>query len=221
MRKVSFCDGEIYHIYNRGVEKRDIFADQADLKRFIESVNLFNDIELAGSFYEQSLLTKQNKIRKPEKLVEIICFALNPNHFHFLLKQTKEKGIEKFMHRLGVGYSLYFNKKHKRSGHLFQGVFKSKHVDSNEYLLDLSAYVNLNDKIHHLNNEISQLSLTSWSQFAELKARKSPIKVCGEIIMEQFKNSKEYEKFAEDKLPDFWENKNFRKELEILEAEEK
>ncbi|MCX6712475.1 MAG: transposase [Candidatus Vogelbacteria bacterium] len=219
MRKVSFCDGEIYHIYNRGVEKRNIFTDQADLKRFIDSVNLFNDIELAGSFYEQSLLTKRGKIKKPEKLVEIICFALNPNHFHFLLKQTKEKGIEKFMHRLGVGYSLYFNKRHKRSGHLFQGVFKSKHVDSNEYLLDLSVYVNLNDKIHRLDSEISQLSLTSWLQFIEIKAKKQPIKICNEIIIEQFKNTKEYKEFAEDKLPDFWENKDLKKELEILEAE--
>jgi len=61
MRKVSFCNGEIYHIYNRGVEKRNIFTDKTDLKRFIDSVNLFNSVELTGSFYEQSLLVKQGK----------------------------------------------------------------------------------------------------------------------------------------------------------------
>ena len=97
MRKISFANGEIYHLYNRGVEKRNIFSDKIDLKRFVDSVNLFNDTRPAGSLYEQSLLVKKGKNKKPKKLVKIICFAFNPNHYHLLVEQVEEKGIEKFI----------------------------------------------------------------------------------------------------------------------------
>ena len=216
MRKVSFANGEIYHIYNRGVEKRNIFLDWADLKRFVDSVNLFNDISPSGSFYEQGLLMKKGKIKKPERLVKIICFALNPNHYHLLIEQVEEKGIEKFMQKLGTGYTMFFNKKHKRSGCLFQGLFKSKHVDSNEYLLRLSAYVNLNDQIHKINNNFSIKSLTSWSSFISEKGKDyyCPVEIFQDIILDQFKNRKEYKDFALEALNDIKENKLLQKEAE-------
>lgn len=110
MRRISFANGQIYHLYNRGVEKRNIFLDKIDLKRFVDSVELFNDIEPAGSFYERGLLIKKGKNKKPKKLVKIICFAFNPNHYHLLVEQMVEKGIEKFMQKLGTGYTMFFNK---------------------------------------------------------------------------------------------------------------
>ena len=67
-------------------------------------------------------------------LVQIICYCLNPNHYHLLLKEIKDGGISEFMKRVGGGYTWYFNNKHKRSGTLFQGRFKSVHIKSNEQL---------------------------------------------------------------------------------------
>ncbi|MFA5000866.1 MAG: transposase [Candidatus Paceibacterota bacterium] len=218
MRRVNFANGEIYHLYNRGVDKRNIFTDQADLNRFVESVNLFNDVRPAGSFYEQSLLTKKGKIKKSEKekLVKIICFAFNPNHYHLLVEQIEERGIEKFMQKLGTGYTMFFNKKYKRSGCLFQGLFKSKHVDSNEYLLRLSAYINLNDKIHKINDNLPTRSLTSWGPFVSGKEKSNycPVKISQEVILGQFKNKKEYKEFALEALADIKENKLLKKEAE-------
>ncbi len=79
----------------------------------------------------------------------MIAYCLNPNYFHFILEEILEKGIEKFMQKLGGGYPRYFNEKHHRTGALFQGKFKSVHIDSDEYLLHVSAYVNnLNICIH-------------------------------------------------------------------------
>ena len=135
--------GEIYHILNRGVDKRNIFTNQEEIGRFFECMLTFNSIELAGSLYEQSFVKEKTK-NKP--LVKFIAYCLLPNHFHFILEQIEKDGISKFMKRLLGGYSWYFNKKHKRSGSLFQGPFKAKHIDSNKYLLHASAYVNLNDK---------------------------------------------------------------------------
>ena len=148
MRKTPFSDGEIYHVYNRGTDKRSIFSDRADVDRFFTSMKEFNTLDPIGSLYELSFEERKLGGSTSKPLVNFICYCLNPNHYHFLLEQVVEKGIEKFMQRLGTGYTLYFNTRHKRSGALFQGRFKSKHVESNDYLLRLSSYINLNSHVH-------------------------------------------------------------------------
>jgi putative transposase len=155
-------------VFNRGVDKRKIFLDQQDLERFFQSMKEFNTLEPIGSIYENSF-RKNSKLGDPiskfPKLVDFICYCLNPNHYHFILKQNIDNGIEKFMHRLGIGYTMFFNKENERSGALFQGRYKAIHIDSNEYLLHLSAYVNLNERIHELGDSISK---SSWKQMKKL-----------------------------------------------------
>src|SRR3989344_4775774 len=125
MRKVPFVNGEFYHVYNRGVDKRDIFSDQYDLDRFFQSMNEFNVVEPIGSIYENSFIRNSLGGLTPKlKLVNVIAFCLNQNHYHFLLEQVIDKGIEKFMHKLSTGYTCYFNERNKRSGSLFQGNYK-------------------------------------------------------------------------------------------------
>ena len=150
-RKIPFENNEFYHIYNRGVDKRNIFMDKKDISRFFDGLNEFNNEFPIGSLYENSFQRKNSQLGSKAskfKLVDIVMYCINPNHFHLVLKQNMEKGIEKFMQKLGTGYTKYFNNKNSRSGSLFQDKFKSKHIDNNEYLLYLSAYVNLNDKVH-------------------------------------------------------------------------
>ncbi len=203
IRKVSFVSGEIYHIYNRGVDKRNIFSHQIDLLRFFQSMQEFNSIDPIGSIFENSFRKgKELGSRTSKPLVNFIAYCLNQNHYHFILEQVAEKGIEKFMQKLGTGYSKYFNNKYKRSGVLFQGKFKSKHVDSNEYLLHLSVYVNLNNHPDLLGSKASKLEFnkSSWHEYdGTLKTGG----VCKkDIILEQFKNVKEYETFALSSLED-------------------
>src|SRR3989338_3002128 len=127
-RKVNFVKGEYYHIYNRGVDKRDIFTDKNDLQRFLQSMKEFNVKNPIGSLYENQFV--KDKLGSPSpKLVRFVAFCLNPNHYHFILTPLVEKGIEKFMQRLGGGYTLYFNEKYELSGSLFQGRFKSSHIN--------------------------------------------------------------------------------------------
>lgn len=215
--------GEIYHIYNRGVEKRDIFSDSEDLGRFFQSMSEFNVIEPIGSLYENSFRKKllRNETPKSSKseigpLVEFICYCLNPNHYHFLLKQLVDGGISQFMKRLGGGHTLYFNSKYDRSGVLFQGVFKSVSVDSNEQLLQLSSYINLNDKVHQLGNETpkSDLVLSSWVEYITERGEGDFCKK--DIILDQFGSVAEYEKFAEEAIKTSIERKKSEKELEKL-----
>lgn len=209
-RKVSFAEGELYHAYNRGVEKRPIILDQDDLSRLKESLVKFNRIEPIGSIYEYSF-KKSEGVSSP--LVQIVCYAINDNHFHLLIKQTAERGVEKFMHRLGTGFSMYFNRKYQRSGSLFQGKFQAIHVDTNEYLLRLSVYINLNYRAHQLGGKASKLVATSWLEYMQPANSKEAISK-PEIILSQFNNPVEYRKFAEEALQDILVNKELLQELE-------
>ncbi|MEK7062703.1 MAG: transposase [Patescibacteria group bacterium] len=210
MRGVEFINNEYYHIYNRGVDKRTIFADKSDLDRFYQSMDEFNTEEPIGSIYANSF--RKNPLRslapkKQKKIVDFICYCLNPNHYHFILSPLVDKGIEKFMHKIGGGYTNYFNEKHKRTGSLFQGTFKAIHIDSNEYLLHLSAYINLNNKAHSLGSEAPK---SSWKEYIT----DSKENFCNKkIILGQFKNSSEYKKFAEDSLVDIKQRKDMEKLL--------
>jgi len=220
MRKTQFAEGEFYHIFNRGVDKRIVFNNQRDLNRFFQSMVLFNTEEPIGSIYEHTYIkntfgSSTSKKIKGRRLVNIVCYCLNPNHYHFILQPSIEKGIEKFMHRLSTGYTKYFNAKYKRSGVLFQGRYKSIHIDSNEQLLHTSVYVNLNFKGHCFGSSTSKteekMYLSSWDEYNG----KSKFNFCKkDDILGQFKNRKEYKRFAEQALPGILERKETLKEME-------
>lgn len=200
MRKTEFANGESYHIFNRGVDKRDVFLDDIDYHRFIISVALLND-EQEGLMEQWRNLKKDDSnvqfsdfrrlnLRKP--LVEVVAYCFNVNHYHFILRQLEDDGIKKFMHRLGTAYTMFFNKKYKRSGSLFQGRFKAIHIDSNEHLLYLSDYVNQNHFIHGLGGEDWK-----YSSLAEYKnLHNGNVYICNtKSVLDQFKNIDEYSEF--------------------------
>ena len=217
MRKVPFVNGEFYHVYNRGVDKRDIFSNQYDLDRFFQSMNEFNVIEPIGSIYENSFRDqlRGEASKSVANLVNFICYCLNPNHYHFILEQVSDKGIEKFMHKLSTGYTRYFNDKNKRSGSLFQGVFKARHIDSNEYLLHLSAYVNLNDTCHQLGNLVPKLVKSSWGEYIGNNSMQDFCKK--DMILGQFNDDiMAYKIFAEETAEGMMERRREDKKLDGL-----
>lgn len=212
-RKVIFTNGECYHVCNRGVDKREVFGNQRDYERFLLSMDLLND-EKEGLMGQLKDIRKTNpgitiesfsktSLWKRDPLVEIIAYCLNPNHYHFILRQLQDRGIENFMHRIGISHTKYFNKKNDRSGALFQGVFKAIHIDSNEYLLYLSAYVNKNNYIHGYNNEN-----ISWqySSLPDYLGDRDDAFVKKDIILGQFKDAKEYKNFV-DANAEYMKNK--------------
>ncbi len=147
-RKDNFVVGEYYHIYNRGIDKRVIFKSQFDYERFIMLLKVANSLE---SFRLDHLINHQHKdineilsMNTGEKLISIGAWCLMENHFHILLKEEIEGGISKFMKKLGTGYSMYFNIKYNRTGSLFGGPFKSKHISQDIYLKHLFGYIHLN-----------------------------------------------------------------------------
>jgi len=150
-RKDPFITGEYYHIYNRGVDKRNIFKLKRDYERFVMLLYVCNSSN-EHPFRLDDFLNKQHKtfdeiivLDRDKPLVSIGAWCLMTNHFHLLIRQEVDGGVTKFMRKVGVGYSMFFNIKYQRQGALFGGPFKSKLIGVNDnYLNYIFAYIHLN-----------------------------------------------------------------------------
>lgn len=141
-RNFQFSVGEFYHIYNRGNDKRNIFLDDADRRRFVKLLFLCNGTNPV--IFKTIPATHLFLFKRGLQCVDIGAYCLMPNHFHLLVKEKMENGISNFMKKLSTAYSMYFNLKNRRTGKLFEGVFKAKHIRDDEHLKYLHAYIHLN-----------------------------------------------------------------------------
>ncbi len=217
MRKIKFIEGEYYHIYNRGVDKRSIFQDKEDALRFLQSMQEFNSTDSAGGIYLKTHGKASFGSLAP-KLVKFIVYCLNQNHYHFIMTPMVENGIQRFMHKLSTGYTNFFNEKHQRSGSLFQGPYKAVHIETNEQLLHGSVHVNLNDHVHEGLNE-KWLSELPFSSFAEYQGLRKDGICDTSIILDQYTDSLEYSKNAASVLVDIINRKKQEKMLKKMMIE--
>ncbi|MBU4353669.1 transposase [Candidatus Parcubacteria bacterium] len=216
MRIFAPTNGEIYHIFNRGTEKRKIFTCKKDYERFIVNLILFNTARqnTVKNISRYNIERACQKIPE-DALVKIHAFSLLPNHFHVMLEQVAENGIPRFLHRIGMSYSLYFNKLYSRSGNLFQGAYKIKHLDNDAYLLYLPLYIHLNaldllesernwkeKGIKNKSKSIAFLETYLWSSLREYLNKQNYPFICRGIIDNFYKNPKEWKLAFRDWLPD-------------------
>lgn len=140
-----FSTGNYYHIYNRGVEKRNIFISKWDYLRFLETLEFYrkNPVPMKLSDFRRGTI-KLKKIDNQIEIIKIHVYCLMPNHFHLLVQQLADGGITNFLRKLSDSYTRYFNTKYDRVGSLFQGKFKAKLVENDEYLLQVSKYIHRN-----------------------------------------------------------------------------
>ncbi len=224
MRKVKFIKGNIYHIFNRGVEKRNIFNTDANKWRFLQGMFLFNDENTSSHllwYLEQKkgmvnfkvlkeFFSNQQRDRKP--LVRIMADCFMPNHFHLLLEEIQDGGISRFMHKLGVGYAKYFNKKYERVGSLFQGPFKAVVVDKELYLQYLLVYLNTVNPGQLIEPELKEKGVNNieailkfaedypWSTHQEYLGKRNSIIIEKDILGEFFSDASKYKEFTRDIL---------------------
>ena len=139
---------EIYHVLNRGVEKRNIFVDERDHVRFVHDLWEFNDSEptshVIHTFRNLDLRNPNFPQYTKKRIVDIHGWCLMKNHYHLLLSERVEGGLTLFIRKLNVGYANYFNEKYRRVGSLFQGRTKRIHVNSEAYFLHILNYVHFN-----------------------------------------------------------------------------
>ena len=147
MKVITFANDAIYHLYNRGVEKRAIFLDKKDYLRFILNLYEFNDVAPALNFgyqLKRDSIEVRLQYERKQPLVEILAFCLMPNHYHLMLKQKLDNGVTAFTRKLGTGYTNYFNLKYNRVGSLFQGKFKGVLLERQAHFIHLPHYIHLN-----------------------------------------------------------------------------
>ena len=143
IRKVNLVSGEYYHIYNRGNSKQKIFHDNEDYFRFMSLLYACN----SKNNFRVFTLTKEESpydFERGKQLVSIGAHCLMSNHFHIIITQIDNNGISKFMQKVTTAYVMYYNKKYKRTGGLFEGKFKSKHLNDERYLKYIFSYIHLN-----------------------------------------------------------------------------
>ncbi len=229
---------EIYHAYNRGVEKRNIFMDDKDRLRFMHDLFEFNDIAPALNLAYHLSPNKNHKSKEVglpnilkretrKRLVDLLCFCLMPNHFHLMLKQKTENGISEFMRKLGTGYTNYFNQKYKRSGVLFQGKYKVVHLDKNNHFVYLPHYIHLNPLdlitpgqkfgIKDSKEIINFLQNYRWSSFPDYIGEKNFPSVTQREFLRQFFNGPE--QYKKDILNWLNESGLKRKDIQNLTLE--
>ncbi|MEK7124977.1 MAG: transposase [Patescibacteria group bacterium] len=170
-RKIQFKLGKYYHIYNRGVDKRIIFEKQYDYRRFLALLYLCNGEKPTSFWLTQPLrspTSQWSSIDRGVPLVAIGAYCLMPNHFHLLIRELQLRGVSRFMQKLSTAYTMYFNLSRERSGALFQGKFKAKDVNSDEYLKYLFSYIHLNpSELTNSRNKEKFLSSYSYSSYSD------------------------------------------------------
>lgn len=139
-RKIYY-ENAFYHVYNRGVEKRDIFLNHEDYLFFL---HLLKTSLLPPQPSGQGQTLPRNRRKKFHDKIDLMAYCLMPNHYHLLLRQKTISGLTEFTRSVSTSYSMYFNKKYKRVGSLFQSVFKATDIREENYLLWVSRYIHRN-----------------------------------------------------------------------------
>lgn len=197
-----------YHIYNRGANKQKIFDSSQDysvlLNYLKEALSPIPKLQEVKKFeIEINGITFLKPKRVPKNFhgeIDLIAYALMPNHFHFLIKQNKSESMEAFMRSVATRYSMYFNKVHDRAGSLFQGIYKAVSIENENHLLHLSRYIHLNPK-ETFNNLASIYS--SYANYIGIKNSNwlNPHPVLDYFNQPtnlNFKKFNNYKKFVED-----------------------
>lgn len=151
----TYVENGFYHVYNRGVEKRKIFLDEQDYRVFFSYLQIYlaPNLEVVDDINKNDNLDYEDKntkiyrlseLKNYSKKINLISYVLMPNHFHLELQQLGKKDIGNFMQSLMTKYTMYFNKKYKRVGSLFQGRYKAVLIFGKEHLINLSKYIHLN-----------------------------------------------------------------------------
>lgn len=185
-----------YHLYNRGVNKQRIFIDSADFAVFLNLLKRYLDTQP----------TKDNRGREYLWLhpkIELLAFCLMPNHYHLLIYQHEAEAITQLIRPVATAYSLYFNKKYKRRGPLFESRYKASTINKDEYLHHISRYIHLNP------DEYRKWEFSSLPYYINNKEAGwlRPERITG-----LFSNKKEYLNFVED-------HEDYEKMLNIIKSE--
>ena len=196
MSTTIITSGQFYHVYNRGNQRQELFKDERDYIRFLflllhlQAPITFRNLERQVTYFQ-----KQGQFKTSEKntqdiikrrQVDLVGFCIMPNHFHLCIQSHSDTGVSEYLHRIGTAYGMYFNKKYKLSGHVFQGKYKAKLIDDDNSLIRVSAY------IHQNPWELKLIDDYPWSSLQDYQNNRWGDLLQNSFIMERFKSFTDY-----------------------------
>lgn len=213
----KFVNNYIYHIFNKTINSQTLFTDEDKCAIFLKIARYYRSSQLQISFSHLKRLEREvrESILEKTKLkkyfrVEILAYCIMPTHYHFLLKQKFENGIQKFMADLANSFTKNINIKHEKNGPIFIPRFKSVRIRTEEQLKHVSRYIHLNPYASGLIRDIKDLRQYQWSSCGEyFKPTKKILSNPKEVLDLFGNNSVRYEKFIID-------HADYQKSLELI-----
>lgn len=206
--------GNYYHVFNRGVAKQTTFIVRSDYERAMLTLEYYKSANPPIKLSRFKELSPDNRSKLTDRLiyvnknlVDIVCFVLMPNHFHFLLKQKIDGGISKYLSLFTNSYTRYFNTKNNRVGPMFQGAFKAVEIESQEQLIHISRYIHLNPYVASVVKKAGLINY-SWSSLPMYFSNKNSVISTKEILV-HFSERHAYKDFVFD-------HSDYARELELV-----
>ena len=200
-RKTPLITNEIYHVYNRGIDRRPTFTSKREYQRGVETLIFYRHTRLPlrlSQYLQLSLDDRENALNRLQNssvLVRVISYCLMPNHFHLLLKQVEDKGISKFLSNFQNSYTRYFNTRHRRDGSLFLDQFKAVRIETDEQLLHVSRYIHLNPYASYVVKSLEELEMYEYSSLSDyLEAGEGWVNK--EIVLNFYRERSRYKEFV-------------------------
>lgn len=204
-RNLIFANGQMYYLYNRGLNRQPVFTKDKEFQRMFDLVSYYrlNYPELRYSKFKvlakaerehlvEALVTEQNM------RVDLISYAFTTNQVHFLVRQTIDNGVTSYMSNITNGYTKYFNGKHERRGPLFEGTFLAKRIETDEQLKLLSRHLHVQPVITYIKTH-ERLVEYPWTSYGEYVSPMSTGICTGKThVLDQFTSVHQYEDFVLD-----------------------
>lgn len=204
-RLIPLVTHEVYHVFNRGIDKRPTFTTKREYQRAYLTLRYYRFVAprvKLSRFLTLSEFDRINMLTDLEKThsrwIDLLSFCLMPNHFHFLVRQRAEHGISIFLSQFQNSYTRYFNTRHERQGSLFLDQFKAVRIESEEQLLHVHRYIHLNPYTSFVVKDFDKLFAYPWSSLNEYMNASCDDLCTTTPILSFFKSKEAYKKFLLD-----------------------
>ncbi|OGY28141.1 MAG: hypothetical protein A3F33_01655 [Candidatus Woykebacteria bacterium RIFCSPHIGHO2_12_FULL_43_10] len=204
-RYLPLATGEVYHIFNRSIAGQPVFLESRDYNRALETFNFYSyRPSIRFSHYQRlNLQDKPNfleRLIKTPKQIDLLAFSLMPNHFHYLIRETTENGISSFLRNFQNSYAKFFNTKNQRTGSVFQSMFKAVRIETEEQLLHVGRYININPVTSFVLKNMAQLENCPWTSFYDFLGKRNTGLVNTSELLGYFPNLEKFKSFHSDQV---------------------
>jgi putative transposase len=204
VRSTPLTTGEYYHVFNRGVDRSNVFRNATDYSRFVSTLEFYRygETQIKFSTYLNASVQQASELRSQlescDEPVSVLAFALMPTHFHLLVKQEKDGGIHQFLFKAMNSFAKYSNTRRRRVGPVFQGNFQAVRIETDDQLLHVSRYIHINPVVAGMIS-IGSLASYPWTSYP-VYAQQSKSWINTEIITGIIGSGDSYMSFVKDQV---------------------